>query len=506
VSAEQLPSDPLTAATAGGRVIRGSAWRVVANGAGIVLGLGTARLLLGHLSVPESGQYVTVLSLVSIAVYVADIGLNVAGSRELALRGPQDRTLIANLLGQRLLVMPAAVALLVVFALLAGYRESMVVGTALAGAGALLTGLANVPLLRLTVELRNAGLALVDFVKQAVGLAGVALLVALGSHLTPFFGVLIVVGIVVVALLPVLLGPGAFVWPRFDRDTQRALFVTAFPMAAAIALGQVYFRLVIVLMSLISNETQTGYYGASLRAIEGVLIIPVLVSGVALPLLSAAARDDMARLRFAVRGLGEGAVIAGVFVILVAFRLTEPVMVLLGRAKFGPAGPVLRIQVATLLFLALDQIWTASLLALGRQRELILTNALALVGVAIFAGVLVPRFGAEGGAEASVAGEMFLAALIYWRLSRAAGRVIAGPGFFVRVLVAAAVASVALVIPGLPSLPAAALAGAAFLGVGQLIGMVPEELHEALLTPQLLGVLAPAAAGVRRLLRRGGDD
>ena len=96
-------------------MIRGSAWRVVANGAGIVLGLGTARLLLGHLSVPESGQYVTVLSLVSIAVYVADIGLNVAGSRELALRGPQDRTLIANLLGQRLLVMPAAVALLVVF-------------------------------------------------------------------------------------------------------------------------------------------------------------------------------------------------------------------------------------------------------------------------------------------------------------------------------------------------------------------------------------------------------
>jgi O-antigen/teichoic acid export membrane protein len=382
----------------------------------------------------------------------------------------------------------------------------MVIGTALAGTGALLAGLANVPLLRLTVELRNAGLAVVDFVKQVVGLAGVALLVALGAHLTPFFGVLVVVGLVVLAMLPALLGPGAFVRPRFDRETQRTLFATAFPMAAAIALGQIYFRLVIVLMSLISNATQTGYYGASLRAIEGVLIIPVLVSGVALPLLSAAARDDMERLRFAVKGLGEGAVIAGVLVILVAFRLTEPVMVLLGRAKFGPAGPVLRIQVATLLFLALDQIWTASLLALGRQRELILTNALALAGVAVFAVVLVPQFGAEGGAEASVAGEIFLAILIYWRLSRAAGTVIAGAGFFARVLVAAGVAGVALFIPGLPSVPAALLAAVVFVGVGQLIGMVPDELHEAFVTPELLGAMAPAVAAARRLLGRPPRD
>jgi hypothetical protein len=37
-----------------------------------------------------------------------------------------------------------------------------------------------------------------------------------------------------------------------------------------------------------------------------------------------------------------------------------------------------------------------------------------------------------------------------------------------------------LLIPGLPDLLAAALAGVLFLGVGQLIGMLPEELRDAL--------------------------
>lgn len=478
--ASPASGDVLSSVEAGGKVIRGSAWRVAANGAGIVVGLATATLLLRHLGVAESGRYVTVLSLVAIPVYVADIGLNVAGSREMALRGSHSRRwLIANLLGQRLAAMPIGVLIIVAFALLAGYPQSMVLGTVLAGAGVCIVALANVLLLPLTVELRNAGLALVDFTKLAVGLAGVALLVALGARLTPFFAVQLAVGAVVVALVPLLMGRRAFVLPRFDRGEQRLLWRTAFPVAAALALGQVYFRLVIVLMSLISSPQQTGYFGGSLRAMETVVIMPVLVAGVALPLLTAAARNDLPRLRNATEGLGKGALIAGVLVVLVTIRAAEPVMTLIGGHAFRPAGAVLRIQVCALLFIALYQLWTAGLLALGRQRELILTNGLALLGVGVFAAVLVPPLGAKGGAAASVLGDALLASLIYWRLSRVAGRVMVGSGFLLKVAGAAAVAGVALAIPGLPDLVAAALAGALFLGVGQLIGMIPKEVHEA---------------------------
>lgn len=487
--------DVLTSANAGGRVIRGSALRVVGNAAGILAGLGTATLLLRHLGVAESGRYITVLSLVAIATSVVDLGLNVSASRELALceRGGR-RALMANILGQRLWITPIALLLIVSFAVLAGYPASMQIGAAMAGTGLYVVALADALLLPLTVELRNAGLAFVDFLKQAVALACVALLVALGAHLTAFFAVLIVVGLVVAALTPLLVGPGAFMRPRWDRTEQRTLLHRALPLAAALVLGQVYFRLVILLMSLISDPRQTGYYGGSLRAMEALVNIPILVAGVALPMLAAAARDDRARLRYAIEGLSEGTIIAGVLIVIVTIRAAEPVMTIIGGHAFRPAGDVLRIQVGALLFGALVQIWAVSLVALGAQRELILTNALGLLGVTLFALALVGPFGARGGAAASVLGDALLASLIYWRLHARQVKVTIRRAFLARVALAAALAALALALP-VPDLIAAALAGALFLGVGQLIGMVPAEVHDA------LGSTGPFRRGERSSVR-----
>jgi O-antigen/teichoic acid export membrane protein len=480
--AEDAP-DILTSPAAGGRVIRGSALRIAANAAGVVVGLGTATLLLRHLGVAESGRYVTVMSLVAIAGSVSENGLNVSASPELALRDPAERrALVANVLGQRLLVTPLAVLAMVAFAAIAGYPARMVAGTALGGLGMLLMALANSLLLPLTVELRNGGLAFIDFSRQALTLAGVAVLVALGAHLLPFFTVQIVVGLAALALVPRLAGKGALLAPRFQREEHRALLQRALPVAAAVVLGQLYFRLVIVLMSLVSSARQTGYFGGSLRAMESLVNIPILVAGVALPLLTAAARDDRERFRGAIAGLSEGAIIAGVLVVLVAARAAEPVMQAIGGHAFRAAGDVLRIQVGALLFIALYQLWTVALIAIGRQRDLILTNSLGLTGVGVFAGVLVPLAGAQGGATASVLGDALLASLIYWRLHRAAGSVSVGRAFLARVALAALAGCVPIAIGPLPDLLAAALAGAVFLLAGLAAGMFRAELVSALVS------------------------
>jgi O-antigen/teichoic acid export membrane protein len=158
-------------------------------------------------------------------------------------------------------------------------------------------------------------------------------------------------------------------------------------------------------------------------------------------------------------------------------RAAEPVMTVIGGSAFGPSGDVLRIQVCALLFIALYQIWSVALVALGRQRELILANGLAMLGMACFAGVLVPTLEARGGALASVLGDALLASLIYWRLHRTVGRVTVRSGFGLRVLGAAAVGALALLPTALPDLAAAALAGCLFLGVAWVIGAIPQEVR-----------------------------
>jgi O-antigen/teichoic acid export membrane protein len=480
--------DVLGSAEAGGKVVRGAVWRVAGSLTGILAGLATATLLLRHLGVVESGRYVTVLALVAIGSSVVDIGLNVSASRELALRDPQSRApLMANVIGQRLWISPLAAAAMVAFALLAGYPTSMQIGALLAGAGLYVVAVADALLLPLTVELRSASLAVVDILKPVVTLSCVAVLVALGAHLTPFYAVMILTGLSVIAITPALAGRRAFVAPRLDRVEQRDLLKRALPLAMALVLSQVYFRLVILIMSIVSDPKQTGYFGGSLRAMETLVGIPTIVAGVALPLLAAAARDDRPRMLYAIEGLTEGALIAGVLAVLLASRGAVPVMKIIGGESFGPAGAVLRIQIAALMFGAMVQIWAVSLVALGRQRDLILINAVGLLGLAVFVTALVPAFGAQGGAAASVLGDALLAALTWWRLRADGVNVELHLRFLGRLALASAAAVAALVaLPGLPGLAAAALAGVLFLAVGQLVGLVPRELHDALWANGLL--------------------
>lgn len=482
MSSPIIVEDPLSASTAAAKVIRGSFWRIGGNLVGILAGIGTATLMLRHLGVVQSGRYVTVLSLVAIASSVVDIGLNVSASRDLALRSPHTRgQLMADVIAQRLWTGPLAVGGIVTFSALAGYPSYMVIGGALAGTGLLVMALADALLLPLTIELRNAGLGVIDALKQLVTLACVALLVALGARLTPFFAVLIASGLAVLAAVPMLAGGRrALVRPRLDFERQRMLLRRALPIATALLLGQVYFRLVILLMSLISSGRQTGYFGGSLRAMETLLSIPVLVAGAALPMLAAAGRDDHDRLRRAVEGLSKGAIIAGILVVLVTIRAAEPAMSAIGGANFIPSGAVLRIQVGALAFGALAQIWSITLLALDRQHELVLTNTLALLGLAVAAAALVPTFGATGGAAATVIGDALLAALVLRRLRHNGLHLILTARFLGQLATAAAAAVIIILLPGLPNLLAAALAGATFLGIGQLIGMLPTELHDAL--------------------------
>jgi O-antigen/teichoic acid export membrane protein len=232
-------------------------------------------------------------------------------------------------------------------------------------------------------------------------------------------------------------------------------------------------------MSLISDAEQVGYFGGSLRAMEALIALPILVASVALPVMTAAAHENLARLRYAIEGLSEGAVIAGMLVILVTIRAADPVMRVIGGAEFEPAGNVLRIQVVALLFIALYQIWTVALVALGRQRQLIFTNAAGLVAVALFAAILVPPLGAKGGAIASVSADIVLAGLIYWRLHISTGRVTVRTGFLMRVVVASLASGAAMLLP-IGDIPAAIVGALVFLGVGSAVGMVPEELREVL--------------------------
>src|SRR5213596_869695 len=86
----------------GAAAARGALARAAGYAAGQALSVGAAALLFRHLGVADAGRYITVLSLVAIVQGLADAGLNVLGTRELAVLAHDERgALLARLLGLR---------------------------------------------------------------------------------------------------------------------------------------------------------------------------------------------------------------------------------------------------------------------------------------------------------------------------------------------------------------------------------------------------------------------
>jgi O-antigen/teichoic acid export membrane protein len=373
------------------------------------------------------------------------------------------------------------VGLALLFAVLAGYDSDLIAGIALTGFGLILANAAISLSLPLQAELRLGAATAADVARQAAITAGIVILAAAGASFVALFVPHVIGGAVGLLVTYLLVRRQAPAGPRVEWDKVRRLAREAAPVAASLVLNVLYFRLLVVLMSLLSDEHETGLFGASFRVMEAVVALPVLMVGAAFPILAHAGAADSARLAYALQRLVEVALLGGTFIALVLAIAARPVVVLLGGDEFEGAAGVLQIQCVALIAAFLTQVWGFGLVALRRQQALIVINAVAVVTVVVLGLALIPPMGAEGAAIAAVAGETALAATALILLVRARPELRPHIGHVPRVLAAAAAgAAVGFLLPGLGAIPAAILAAAVFIGVAWWLNAIPAELAELL--------------------------
>jgi O-antigen/teichoic acid export membrane protein len=474
------PRDVLREGEAGPRVIRGGVLRALGYLSGVLLMAVASIFLLRYLGVVDFGRYATVMSLIAIASGVTDAGLTAVANRELAVRGREERSaLMRNLIALRLVITPIGVLGAVGFALVAGYDRTLVYGTALAGIGLMLANAQATIALPLSAELRIGALTAAELLKQVVLVAGIATLVAVGASLAGFFALQIVAGGAVLAITPFLL-KGSFVWrPAFDATQWRRLVTEALPIGAGFALNVIYFRTLIIMMSLIATGRETGLFATSFRIFEIFFGLAGVALPVAMPVL-AAAKSDNARLRYVAQRITEVGVVVAVFLSLVLAILAEPVLELLGGDEYRGAAPILRVQALALVPVFLGQAWQLSLIAIRKQSALLLANGAALAVVLGLGLALIPPYEAMGAAVAAVAAEAVLALVLFGVLVRAEEGLRPNLFFVWKPGAAAGVAALALIVPGLPLVAAGIAAAVVYVLVAWRIRAVPSEVVDAL--------------------------
>lgn len=462
-------------------MIRGGAVRTLGHFVTAGLAAATSVFLLRGLGVDEFGRYATVAALLAIVSTLSDAGSTAIGARELSLRHPgsERESLIQDLIAIRMLLAGTAIAAAVVFAVAVGYDRILVTGVLIGGIGVLLVNTQAMMMVPLSVDLRVGSIALVEIAKSVVTLLGVAALALLGASLLPYFVVQILAGFGALALTPTFVGSFRRLRPRLRRDEALALMRDAIPIAIALAMNVLYLRLLVVMVSLTTGESETGLYGTAFRVVELFIGIPPIVIGVALPLLAVAGAEDLDRLMYATRRLLEVALVASMGLALIVTILAEPTLRLLGGEEYVGATRLLQTQIWALVPLAAGNVLALTLISLRRQRDIALANALALA-VVLTAGLgLISAYGGEGAAVAGLVAESTLLVASIAFLAAAHRSILPRVRIVWRPLVALAAGFATIFIP-LPPWVDGAVAATVFTVVAFTVGAVPREIIVAL--------------------------
>ena len=471
--------DVLDTDQAGTRVVRGGMLRTVSYAAGILVGLIATPLLTRHLGPLAFGRYNTVTSLMFIVTGLSEGGLLAIGIRELSVRDHGERREFMRIyLGMRTVLVVVGFALAVIFAVAAGYPHVILVGALISGAGLLLTNAYDVVTVPLQVQLRLGWTAALEFLRQVITTVLIVVLVAVGAGIYPFF-----------TLTAIASGAAAVVGytrtrrdvplrPRFDMAQWWPLIRDAIPYTVATAVAIVYYRVAVVLMTLLSTTLQTGYFSLAFRTVEIATGLPWLIVSSAFPVLTRAARDDPQRLRYALQRLFEACAALGAGVALLIAIGAPTAVALIGGHAFKAAVEPLRVLGVAMIGTFFIALWGQALLSLREHAALLAANASALVVALALTLALAPSHGALGGAISTTGTELWLAGVYLAVLVRRHPHLRPDP----RVLLRIAVAVVAAGVPAffLPALPAALAAAVIYTALLVALRAIPAEVFEAL--------------------------
>lgn len=473
--------DVLDTAAAGPLVIRGGIVRALGHAGSTLLALLGIAVVTRHLGVDDFGRFQTVTALITVVGTVSDAGMAALGLREYAQRrGGEREQLMGTLMGLRVALTLVGTALACGIAAALGYGSDLVTGTLIAGLGLALITVQTTLLIPMVSELRNVPVAVVDVLRQGLTTTAYVALAASGAAVIAFLAAPLPVGLVLVVVIVVLVR-GRVPRPSLDVRAWGRLLRVAAAFSLATAVGTVYVYASQVLVAAVATEYQTGLYAASFRTFVVVGSVAGLVTMVAFPLLSRAARDDRERLAYAVQRLLDTSVLLGVAAGLTMVLGAAPILAVIAGPGFSDATPAMQIQgiavVATYVLAPLSFV----LLSLHLHRPLLIANAVAVTVMFSVVGWLAGAHGATGAAVGTVIGELTLAVGYVVALRRKAPDVCPGPGRSLRA-VAAALPPLALLATGLPAVVSTA-AGLLFYGVAVVVlGVIPQELRE--LVPQ----------------------
>ena len=377
MSVADQPEDILDSGEAGGRAIRGGALFSGTYVVGLLLSIASVPFMIRHLGVVDYGYYVAVSAIVFIIGGFTEAGLTNLGIREYSQLRPGEREpFLRNLVGLRLVLTAVGVALATALTAVTGAAGIVVLGVAITGFGLLVQLTQATYTVPLNVQLRMGWISILGVIRaggavRAVHPAGRpqrgARRVLLGQRRDRRRGR---------RRDPARAardGAAAAVVPRgrVEEDPQGDAAVRARGGGRPHLLPDRRRADVLRLDGRGDRHTSPPRSASSRSSAS----LPWMLVSAGFPILARAARDDEARLGYALQKIFEVATVLGAFIAL-GLAVAAPLAIsVVAGPDFDESIPVLRLQAAGLVTSFLMVTWTYALLSLRLYRPLLIANA-----------------------------------------------------------------------------------------------------------------------------------
>jgi O-antigen/teichoic acid export membrane protein/acetyltransferase-like isoleucine patch superfamily enzyme len=260
-----------------------------------------------------------------------------------------------------------------------------------------------------------------------------------------------------------------------DGALMRQLIRTSLPFLTYGVLGVIYYRLDTVLLSLLTNTTVVGWYGAGYRLFDTLVFLPnIIILAIMYPVFSKLSTTSRATLKLAVEKSLNFLLFCGI-PIAAGMIAAAPNIIgfLYHRVEFTHTVPALQALAPGLVFLYANTAFNSVLMSTHREKKIALMAAVALVFNLTLNLLLIPRIQHVGAAAATSLTELLLLALSLVFVPRdllpARSLIVAGKAIVASGLMAGAV----LLLGTYTILVILPVAAVVYLGAATILGTIP---------------------------------
>lgn len=422
----------------------------------------TAILLATRLGAAGYGALVYATTMVSYFQLLADFGLSVYGTRELARDPENARRQASMILAARFLFTLTSVTLLGLY--LALLPQPLLVFWLMIALGM------GIPLLAFSLEWAFQGVEAMGVVSlarigQAAASAGLAALLVRGPNDILMAGLLPAASALVLTASLLALFARRYGLPtlRFRFDDLKTTVRAALPFGLSFIMIQIYYTIDRLLLWQYRSPAEVGWYDAAYRVVLVFTNSAALIAQAILPGLSSLARQgDLARARGSIGLMGKIMIYLGLPIAVGGALLAGPIIVLLYGRDYAPAVAPLRLLIWQVFTVFANVVFAQALLAFYHQRLYFISTLLGAALNLICNVFLIPRWGMVGAGAATIVAEVVVVSTLIAFVFR---KIVTVPILPALAKAAAACALMAIVIYLIPFLWAQIALGGLVYGI-----------------------------------------